>query len=190
MKCAASTFLAEYDSLPFPSFPFLIYPIPTTHYLNLSSVSSSTYPSNHTLTFLLSTCQTKLSLMGYAMYRSEHNFKQADAFVPERWLSWNGYDDRSAYEPFSLGPRNCIGKNLAQAELKIILARTIFNFDFALPADRRKHDGDNKMGWRWDDQRIYMLWQCEPMVVQVADARRREEGAVATPLVEKEGVSE
>ena len=105
--------------------------------------------------------------MAWAMYRSERNFKHADKFDPERWLSWNGYDDQSAFEPFSLGPRNCIGKNLALVELKIILARTIFNFDLSLP------EGKKNVNREWGDQNIYMLWQCEPNVIQVRDARKR-----------------
>ncbi|KAJ2996856.1 hypothetical protein NUW58_g835 [Xylaria curta] len=100
------------------------------------------------------------------MYRCERNFKNAAAFYPERWLSWNGYDNRDAFEPFSLGPRNCIGKNLALVEFKIILARTFYNFDLSLP------EGKRDMGWEWGDQSIYMLWQCDPMVVRVKDARR------------------
>ncbi|RYP62235.1 hypothetical protein DL769_007389 [Monosporascus sp. CRB-8-3] len=109
---------------------------------------------------------TKLSIMAWAMYRSERNFKHAATFDPERWVSWNGYDDQSAFEPFSLGARNCIGKNLALVELKIILARTIFNFNLSLP------EGKKDMGWEWGDQNIYMLWQCDPMVVRVTDARK------------------
>ncbi|RYP77225.1 hypothetical protein DL771_001274 [Monosporascus sp. 5C6A] len=109
---------------------------------------------------------TKVSIMAWAMYRSERNFKHADTFDPERWVSWNGYDDQSAFEPFSLGARNCIGKNLALVELKIILARTIFNFNLTLP------EGKKNMGWKWGDQNIYMLWQCDPMVVKVTDARK------------------
>ncbi|KAI2602748.1 cytochrome P450 [Hypoxylon sp. NC1633] len=109
--------------------------------------------------------QTKLTLIAYAMYRSERNFKNAAAFYPERWLSWNGYDNRDAFEPFSLGTRNCIGKNLAQAEFRIILARTIFNFNLSLP------EGERDIGWEWPDQNIYMLWECRPVRVHVKDAR-------------------
>ncbi|RYP08106.1 hypothetical protein DL764_002089 [Monosporascus ibericus] len=91
---------------------------------------------------------TKLSLMAWAMYRSERSFKHADTFGPERWVSWNGYDDQSAFEPFSLGARNCIGKNLALVELKIILARTIFNFNLSLP------EGKKEMGWESTDSSL------------------------------------
>ncbi|KAI1271128.1 cytochrome P450 ClCP1 [Xylaria sp. FL0933] len=122
---------------------------------------------------------TKLNVMAWAMYRSETNFKNAATFYPDRsvqhspnrWLSWNGYDKRDAFEPFSLGARNCIGKNLALAELKLILARTIFNFDLSLPEGRRS------MGWEWGDQNIYLLWECGPMIVQVKEARREVDGS-------------
>lgn len=37
---------------------------------------------------------------------------------------------RAAFNPFSLGPRNCIGKNLAYMEMSIALARVIYMYDF------------------------------------------------------------
>lgn len=44
--------------------------------------------------------------------RSSLNFRDPDSFVPERWLSDSAFEDdqRSACQPFSFGPRNCIGK--------------------------------------------------------------------------------
>lgn len=46
---------------------------------------------------------------------SELNFKRAREFIPERWLelppgSEFANDDKAAMQPFSMGPRNCIGK--------------------------------------------------------------------------------
>jgi cytochrome P450 len=109
--------------------------------------------------------------MAYAMYRQESNFKDAETFDPERWLDWNGYDNRDAFEPFSLGPRNCIGKNLALVELKIILARTFYNFTLDVP------EGQRDLGWKWGDQNIYMLWQCDPVIVEIKDAREGAKSA-------------
>lgn len=46
---------------------------------------------------------------------SEHNFRRAREFHPERWLDEPGSeftdDDRSAVQPFSYGQRSCIGRS-------------------------------------------------------------------------------
>ena len=62
----------------------------------------------------------RVAVPGYVAYRSERNFRDADEFVPERWLFGDGEDAerkgyyegdrREALQPFSLGPRNCLGK--------------------------------------------------------------------------------
>jgi Cytochrome P450 len=41
-------------------------------------------------------------------------------------------DKRSAAQPFSYGPRGCLGRNLAHAELRIILAKMVWSFDLEL----------------------------------------------------------
>ncbi|BCS30689.1 cytochrome P450 [Aspergillus puulaauensis] len=48
----------------------------------------------------------------YAAYSSERNFKDADRFLPERWMDNPRYasDNKSVLQPFSFGPRNCLGK--------------------------------------------------------------------------------
>jgi cytochrome P450 len=40
------------------------------------------------------------------------NFKDPQAFVPERWLPDTGYesDRKDVLMPFMTGPRNCLGK--------------------------------------------------------------------------------
>jgi cytochrome P450 len=46
------------------------------------------------------------------MYTSPKLFKDPFAFVPERWLGDERYADdaRAAVQPFSAGPRDCLGK--------------------------------------------------------------------------------
>ncbi|KAG5301951.1 cytochrome P450 monooxygenase [Histoplasma ohiense] len=41
-------------------------------------------------------------------------------------------DKRDMIQPFHVGPRNCLGRNLAYAEMRLILARLIYNFDMKL----------------------------------------------------------
>lgn len=55
---------------------------------------------------------TSLCVSSYPTSHSARNFKDPDAFVPERWMGDPKYadDKRTALQPFSFGPRNCLGK--------------------------------------------------------------------------------
>ncbi|KAI1378435.1 cytochrome P450 [Hypoxylon crocopeplum] len=96
-------------------------------------------------------------------YHSELNFHRASEFIPERWLpdsttnpSSPFYNDRrDAYRPFSFGPRDCIGRNLAQHEMRLIMAKVLWNFDLALDAKCEN----------WGQQRIFALWEKPPLQV-------------------------
>ncbi|KAF4552064.1 Cytochrome P450-like protein 69 [Elsinoe fawcettii] len=79
-------------------------------------------------------CNASVSVSQYPAYHSASNFRDADKFVPERWLDDPRYadDNRATFSPFSFGPRNCLGKNLAYAEMRVILAKMVLNFDMEL----------------------------------------------------------
>lgn len=55
---------------------------------------------------------TSISVHQLSSYRDEDNFKHASQFRPERWMGDVEFkdDNQGAFEPFSVGPRNCIGK--------------------------------------------------------------------------------
>nr|POE90610.1 isotrichodermin c-15 hydroxylase [Quercus suber] len=55
---------------------------------------------------------TSVSVSQYSTARDERNFRDPDDFVPERWMGLKQYEDdkRSAVQPFSFGPRSCLGK--------------------------------------------------------------------------------
>jgi cytochrome P450 len=63
---------------------------------------------------ILTTLQVVVGVPQFAAYSSPLNFAQPESFIPERML--HGHDakfdnDRKAVlQPFSTGPRNCIGK--------------------------------------------------------------------------------
>jgi cytochrome P450 len=72
------------------------------------------------------------------MHRDPRYFSpDPDRFMPERWLAAD--DDttfivnQDAFIPFSTGPANCIGKNLAMLEMRMVLAYVMraFKISFA-----------------------------------------------------------
>ncbi|KAK0501635.1 cytochrome P450 monooxygenase [Armillaria luteobubalina] len=53
-------------------------------------------------------------------------------FRPERWFECDSAGVSKAFSPFSVGPRACIGRNLANLELQVILASILKCYDFVL----------------------------------------------------------
>ncbi|CAG8094896.1 unnamed protein product [Penicillium olsonii] len=97
----------------------------------------------------------------YASYHSESNFSYPEQFIPERWLDDPVFknDQRNVLQPFSLGPRGCLGKNLAICEIRLILCKLLFNFDLQLQPESVD----------WPNQKVYYLWSKPPLVVLLKD---------------------
>jgi cytochrome P450 len=104
---------------------------------------------------------TIVSVHQSATYRSPHNFYQPMSYAPERWLpnppAQFANDDKSVVQPFSVGPRNCIGRNLAYNEMRLILARVLWNFDLELCDESRE----------WYQQKTYILWEKPPLMCRL-----------------------
>lgn len=68
---------------------------------------------------------TTVSVYSWAATHSATNFVDPESFIPERWMedkdSQYVGDRKDASQPFSLGPRGCIGKHLSYMELRLIL---------------------------------------------------------------------
>ncbi|KAJ5587788.1 uncharacterized protein N7459_003553 [Penicillium hispanicum] len=95
------------------------------------------YPTEHFMLFSVS----------FVVQRDPRFWPRADEFVPERWLAKEGeplHVQKNTWRPFELGPRNCIGQELAQIELRAILAMTVRELDVesAYPADSPSVLGD------------------------------------------------
>ncbi|KAK0493480.1 cytochrome P450 monooxygenase [Armillaria luteobubalina] len=55
-----------------------------------------------------------------------------EEYRPERWFECDSASVAKAFTPFSVGPRACIGRNLAILELQIIIASILKRFHFVL----------------------------------------------------------
>ncbi|KAJ6569111.1 cytochrome P450 monooxygenase [Mycena capillaripes] len=77
---------------------------------------------------------TVLSVPSYTIHRDPGVWgDDPEVYRPERWLE----ADRAAaiqktFNPYSVGPRACIGRNLAALELLIIVSSLVRRFDFVL----------------------------------------------------------
>lgn len=76
--------------------------------------------------------QTTVSVSTWCAAHSADNFQEPDEFIPERWYDPAYANDKKlASRPFSMGPRGCIGKNLAYMELRLALSRLFWRYDGA-----------------------------------------------------------
>lgn len=76
----------------------------------------------------------------------------------------------SAFCPFSIGPRGCIGKSIAYAELMTALGRVVWELDFRLApgthaGERRAKKGmvglgEEIKGEGYQNHPEYQLWDC------------------------------
>lgn len=119
--------------------------------------------------------KTCISLHAWSASRSSAHFHDSLHFTPERWLqsaiedtkSLYHNDKRDAVQVFSVGPRSCLGKNLAWAELRLILARMIWNFDI----ETAKDSNGKLKTLDWTKQKTWVLIQKEPLEVKLTSVR-------------------
>ncbi|KAH8727461.1 cytochrome P450 [Phaeosphaeriaceae sp. PMI808] len=106
---------------------------------------------------------TSVIVPQYVAFQSKINFKDPTSFVPERWLPGSEYDNdrKDVFQPFSFGPRNCLGKNLAYHEMRIIFASVIWNFDLELCPESSS----------WSEQQVFVLWEKHPLMVKARAIR-------------------
>jgi cytochrome P450 len=108
---------------------------------------------------------TAINIPAYALHRCAKYFSPSPSvFWPGRWLkeapsapsiSGNGSEakDRpfskvvtntSAFIPFSFGPANCVGKNLAMVEMRMVVDLLVTQFDMQLSSSYDPTDWDRE----------------------------------------------
>lgn len=60
-----------------------------------------------------------------------------------------------------MGRHQCIGLKLANAEMRIAIARIVYAFDLRLEDERDRFD--------WGEQATYMTWEKRPLKVVVTE---------------------
>ncbi|KAI1110017.1 cytochrome P450 [Nemania sp. NC0429] len=86
---------------------------------------------------------TQIGVNTYALHHNELYFPRPFTYLPERWLpDCPEYQttNRHAFAAFSVGPRGCAGKAMAYLEASLVIAKTLWYFDFEEVADGAKGD--------------------------------------------------
>ncbi|KAK7750393.1 hypothetical protein SLS62_007692 [Diatrype stigma] len=77
----------------------------------------------------------QVGVSAYCLHHNEAYFAEPFAFRPERWLAEHSGAAalarmHAAFCPFSLGGRGCAGKAMAYLEASLVIAKTLWYFDF------------------------------------------------------------
>ena len=94
--------------------------------------------------------------------------------MPERWLpaddsdhpAFAASDQKDVFEPFSTGPKNCVGKNLAYAEMKMIISRFLWRFEFSVLDDE----------FNFERQRVFLFREKPPLRLRLRLRTHRKAG--------------
>ncbi|RAH75491.1 cytochrome P450 [Aspergillus aculeatinus CBS 121060] len=113
---------------------------------------------------------------GFAVTHSARYFQKPREFHPERFLPSNNpeydrlidADVKSAFKPFSMGPRGCIGQNMGYMQARIHLAKMIWEFDWELL-------NQGEVDWE-RDLRLYAIWEKPPVIVRYTPVSRPSAG--------------
>jgi cytochrome P450 len=101
----------------------------------------------------------------WAMGHNEQVFGDPTRFRPERYIPSDSTGVtaeevnriKSYYQPFLIGPTNCVGKNVAMTELALIIARILFRLDLQAAPGQHLGAGHPSLGWGRRDNNQYQI---------------------------------
>jgi cytochrome P450 len=147
-QLAALPYLAACIKEAFRLYPPIALGLPRITPANGSTIAGQFVPPH-----------TGVTIPQHAMYTHEKNFKRPMEFLPQRWLGDAEFegDEKQCLQPFSVGSRDCVGKNMAYHEMRLIIAKVLYHFDLDLCPE----------SYGWDDQNTYLLWEKKPLMCKL-----------------------
>lgn len=97
---------------------------------------------------------TDIGVPHYVIHHNEAYYADSFAYKPERWIIdlENGVSAesvalaQSAFCPFSIGPRGCIGKSLAMKEIMVVVARLLYLYEMRISEGSCLGEGAEGLG--------------------------------------------
>ncbi|KAI1365681.1 cytochrome P450 [Xylaria arbuscula] len=107
---------------------------------------------------------TQVGVNIYALHHNEEYFPEPFCFKPERWLEPDQAGNmeeptlhskmRDAFVPFIVGSRSCVGKAMVYQEVSLIVAKTVWYFDFEPCPGALGRVGEGEVGNRNGRNRV------------------------------------
>jgi len=105
--------------------------------------------------------KTIVSCPIWTMQYDERCFRDADKFMPERWLDRSHPEsrtdlmlDKRGFVPFSMGGMNCAGKYFAYMEIKVFVAKVLRKFEIVFPNTQLFEEKDGHQAQLVRDQQL------------------------------------
>ncbi|KAJ8070668.1 hypothetical protein OCU04_001039 [Sclerotinia nivalis] len=100
---------------------------------------------------------TLIGVPSYSLHYHQETFEDPFVFRPERWIpnDEQGISAehvaalQGAFNPFSIGPGQCPGKNIALLEMYMALGRMIHGYDIRRPVDDISNRGAGRLEYIW-----------------------------------------
>ncbi|KAI1423449.1 cytochrome P450 monooxygenase-like protein [Xylaria sp. FL1777] len=102
---------------------------------------------------------TVVSVATMSMPRDSRYWHDPESFRPERWVGDGFNDEKKASQPFSMGPRACLGINLAYLEMRLTLAKMIWLYDWELAVPRDEWVRECKMRVLWKKPDLWVKYR-------------------------------
>lgn len=108
---------------------------------------------------------TCVGTTGWSNGRNGATYGDPYTYRPERWMvdEENGVSAesvayaKSSLHPFSAGPGNCVGQNVAMLEMLLVIARTLYRMDVRLAPGSTLGEGAAGLGWGRRSKNLYQL---------------------------------
>jgi cytochrome P450 len=149
-QLAALPYLAACIKEAFRLYPPVALGLPRLTPANGSTIAGNFVPPD-----------TGVFIPQHAMYTHEKNFTRPLEFLPQRWLGDAEFDadEKQCLQPFSVGSRDCVGKNMAYHEMRLIIAKVLYHFDLVLCPESDE----------WNLQNTYILWEKKPLICKLKE---------------------
>lgn len=97
--------------------------------------------------------------------RNEEVYGDPGVFRPERWIVNEAAgvtkemvaDIRTNFHPFLTGPGSCAGRNIAMAQILLVVAKTLLRFDLRKAPGSTLGEGSPELGWGARDRKQFQV---------------------------------